>query len=136
MLRIFSAALFALSATADFNKITLLSALTKLSANEEIWAPVLDVSAILPGTRTPGLKSFSTVLMHGLGDAGSNPGMALTTKEIFFLEFSEHVCSHHCRNGLAREDCFGTLEYHEHRSGCRRRADVFHYAHSKAGKVD
>jgi hypothetical protein len=62
------------STVATLNKVNVLSALSEVAADEKLWAPTLDVSAIKPGARVPGLKSYSTVLMHGLGDAGKNPG--------------------------------------------------------------
>ena len=57
------------------SKVELLTSFAKVSKDDRIHAPVLNVSAIVPGVRQPGLKAYSTVLMHGLGDAGKNPGM-------------------------------------------------------------
>ena len=74
MARVVCAALVA-SAVAAITPGEVLEGLRKASHDERIHAPVIDVSAITPGVRRAGLKSYSTILMHGLGDAGHNPGM-------------------------------------------------------------
>ena len=72
MAKLLCAAVFA-STVSALTSEELLSGLKKISQDASIQAPV--VKAEPAGLRQPGLKSYSTILMHGLGDAGSNPGM-------------------------------------------------------------
>lgn len=74
MAKVVFTALFA-SAVAALSPSEVLEGLRQASHDERIHAPVIDVSSISPGVRRAGLKSYSTILMHGLGDAGHNPGM-------------------------------------------------------------